>query len=257
MIRGEKLADWCPEKYARFTGQRLRPALDLLRALPNLPNGPVIDLGCGSGAVGPALAALGRDITGIDNSPAMLEKAAITGAYAHISLSDISIWSPETPPALIFSNAALHWLPDHETLLPRLAAMLAPAGTLAVQLPAMNDAPSHATWLTLARRMFGFAPDDTPGILGPAQYHALLSPLGQLHLWQTEYFQILPESESGHPVRNFTESTFAKPVLDALAPDKRAALITAYDAAMETHYPRLQDGSVVFPFRRLFFTLSR
>jgi len=257
MTRGGKLADWNPEKYARFTGQRLRPALDLLRALPNLPDGPVIDLGCGSGAVGPALAALGRDITGIDNSPTMLEKAATTGIYANATLANIGTWSPETPPALIFSNAALHWLPDHETLLPRLAAMLAPAGALAVQLPAMNDAPSHATWLTLARRMFGFAPVDTPGILGPAQYHALLSPLGQLHLWQTEYFQILPESESGHPVRNFTESTFAKPMLDALAPDKRAALITAYDAAMETHYPRLKNGSVVFPFRRLFFTLSR
>ena len=48
--------DWNPETYARFRGLRLRPALDLLAQVRDLPEGPVIDLGCGNGAVGPALA---------------------------------------------------------------------------------------------------------------------------------------------------------------------------------------------------------
>ena len=49
--------DWNPETYARFRGLRLRPALDLLAQVGELPAGDIADLGCGAGAVGPALAA--------------------------------------------------------------------------------------------------------------------------------------------------------------------------------------------------------
>ena len=49
--------DWSPETYARFRGLRLRPALDLLAQVGDLPPGDVIDLGCGDGAVAGALAA--------------------------------------------------------------------------------------------------------------------------------------------------------------------------------------------------------
>ncbi|MEH6750822.1 MAG: methyltransferase domain-containing protein, partial [Paracoccaceae bacterium] len=90
----------------------MRPALDLLRALPPLPEGPVVDLGCGNGAAGPALATLGRTVTGIDASPAMLGEARETGVYASLHQMDIAAWTSEAPaPALIFCNAVLHWLP--------------------------------------------------------------------------------------------------------------------------------------------------
>jgi trans-aconitate 2-methyltransferase len=50
--------DWSPGAYDAFRDFRLRPALDLLtRVPPDLPEGDVVDLGCGSGAVGPALRA--------------------------------------------------------------------------------------------------------------------------------------------------------------------------------------------------------
>ena len=50
------MPDWDPEAYARFRDLRLRPALDLLARVPQLPAGDVVDLGCGAGAAGPALA---------------------------------------------------------------------------------------------------------------------------------------------------------------------------------------------------------
>ena len=67
-------SDWNPERYARFGGLRLRPALDLLAQVGHVPDGAVIDLGCGNGAVGGALAARfeGRALVGVDSSPAML-----------------------------------------------------------------------------------------------------------------------------------------------------------------------------------------
>jgi trans-aconitate 2-methyltransferase len=46
-----------------------------------------------------------------------------------------------------------------------------------------------------------------------------------------------------------------RPFLDVLDPAQGAALIAAYDAALRAAYPPEVDGSVLFPFRRLFFTL--
>src|SRR5690606_31994413 len=127
---------------------------------------------------------------------------------------------------------ALHWLPDHATLVPRLAGYLAPGGTLAVQLPHQNNAPSHRVWLSLAEEMFPgrVDPSQGPDVLRPAEYHRLLSPLGALTLWETEYYQNLEACTQGHPVRRFTETTYARPVLAALDPAEQAQLIAAYEA---------------------------
>ncbi len=62
------------------------------------PRRPVIDLGCGTGAVGRRLAELGiTTVDGVDLSPEMIAVAASTGAYRHLSIADLN---------------ALHTLPD-------------------------------------------------------------------------------------------------------------------------------------------------
>ena len=251
--------DWNPGTYHRFRGQRLRPALDLIAALPDLPPGDIIDLGCGSGASGPALAGLGRAVHGVDLSPAMLAEARATGVYASLTEGDIATWTASAPPALIFSNAALHWLSDHATLLPRLAAMLTPGGTLAVQMPHQNNAPSHRVWVSLVTEHFPGRYDATatPGILSAVDYRRLLAPLGTLALWETEYFQVLDACVDGaHPVRRFTEATFARPILAQLDSAAQAQLIASYETVMDHAYPRSADGTALFPFRRLFLTLT-
>lgn len=257
-MTGVRDTDWDPGAYHRFRGLRLRPALDLLRSLPALPEGPIVDLGCGSGSVGPALATLGRPIIGVDGSPAMLAEAEKTGVYTRLIQTDIDAWTPDGAPALIFSNAALHWIPGHDTLMPRLAGALVRGGVLAVQMPHQNNAPSHRLWPSLVQEFWGDGYDGVlpPGAHNPAYYHRLLAPLGKMSLWETEYYQNLDARDDGHPVRRFTEATYARPLLNALEPDMRTRLISLYEAAIDKTYPKAADGSVLFPFKRLFFTLS-
>ena len=255
------MRDWRPDSYGRFSDVRLQPALDLLTRVGEVPEGDIIDLGCGSGVMGAALASRfpGRDLIGIDRSPAMLGKALATEWFTDLQQCDIADWTPSRPVALIYSNAALQWLGGHEALLPRLVRMLVPGGALAVQMPHQNPAPSHRGWAEAFMRVFGNREvGKGPEVLGPEDYFDLLAPFGDVQLWQTEYVQHLPASGDGHPVRLFTESTFARPYLEAAGDTKQQArLIDAYEEAMAEVYPLREDGSVLFPFRRLFFVLRR
>lgn len=255
MNQAEK--DWNPEAYARFRGLRLRPALDLLAQVGDLPAGAVVDLGCGDGAAAAALKArFDRTLVGVDASPAMLGRAQ---GYDRLTEADIARWQPDTAPALIFSNAALHWLGDHARVLPRLAGLLVPGGTLAVQMPRQFLAPSHRFLRDIAASLF---PDRfdylhyTPPVATAAEYHALLQPLGQVDAWETDYIQRLDASAGMHPVQAFTGSTAMRPVLEKLNAVEEAAFRSAYDQALGSAYPLQPDGSVLLPFRRVFFTLK-
>lgn len=255
---GDAAQDWNPGDYARFADLRLRPALDLLAQVGPLPDGDVVDLGCGAGAAAGALARRfpGRPLIGVDASAAMLAEAR---GYGRLTEADIAVWRPEAPPALIFSNAALHWLPGHAGLMPRLAGMLAPGGTLAVQMPGQHDAPSHRLLREVAVRLFPDRfdlADWQPPVADPAAYWALLSPLGRVNAWETTYIQHLPAVAEGHPVRAFSASTAMRPWVAGLSATETAAYLAAYDAALAAAYPLLPDGSALLPFRRVFFTLE-
>ena len=252
--------DWDPTRYAAFRDLRLRPALDLLAQVPELPLGEVVDLGCGDGAVGPALVARypTRSLVGLDTSEAMLANAALRRCYERVELADISDWQPEVPPALIFSNAALNWLPDHAALMPRLAGMLAPGGVLAVQMPQQGGAPSHRLLQEVADRLFpGRFPSKPAPVLQAGGYAELLLPFGEVRAWTTDYIQMLDPVPLGHPVRAFTESTAMRPFVAEMSPEERRAYVAAYDAALVDAYPALPDGRVLFPFTRVFFILER
>lgn len=259
-VCGEK-SDWNPETYARFRGLRLRPALDLLAQVGALPGGAIVDLGCGGGAVGAALAARWPDRArlGLDASPAMLAEARATGAYTALIEADAANWAPAMPVALIFSNAALHWLPDHAVLLPRLAGLLVAGGMLAVQMPRQFKAPSHRFLRDIAASMFperfDFAQYEAP-VRPAATYWQMLAPLGHVDAWETDYVQRLDPSQGMHPVRRFTESTAMRPFLEKLNPDEAAAFGHAYEAALAVAYPLQPDGAVLLAFRRVFFVLT-
>lgn len=256
--------DWNPGAYARFRGLRLRPALDLLTRIEDIPSrGPVVDLGCGAGAVGPVLSQRFPDhrLVGVDISPAMLAEAGKTGAYDWITQADIATWQPDgDPPALIYSNAALHWLGAHEALMPRLVALVAPGGTLAVQMPGQFEAASHRLLREIAAEMFPDrfdVSDFFPPVAAPEDYARLLVPLGRVEAWETTYVQRLDPVLSEHPVRRFTEATAMRPFVERLTDEEAGAFVSAYEAELSAAYPIEDDGTVLFPFRRVFFTVTK
>jgi len=246
--------NWNPGAYNKFRDLRLQAAIDLAQAVPEIPTAPVLDLGCGNGNAGHLLARFNQPIWGVDSSQTMLADAQRTANYDHLIQEDLTKWAPSQRFGLIFSNAVLHWVEDHRTLLPKIATWLAPNGVLAVQVPNQNNAPSHKAWRDVyaAHVQGAIQPDTAPSILSAAEYADILAPLGAFRIWETEYFQTLPPSDQNHPVTEFTKTTYGRAFLEAVPVDERAALLTAYNAIMETAYPRNSKGIVHFPFRRLF-----
>lgn len=248
---------WNPDQYLKFSAPRLRPAVDLLAAVPLANARVVYDLGCGAGNVTRLLAERwpAAEITGVDDSPAMLEKAASAVAGVRWVERSLGEWRAERPADLIYSNAALHWLPAHRELFPALFAQLAPNGVLAVQMPRNFDAPSHLAiaetvcdgpWRARLEPLLQPAP-----VAPPDFYHDLLAPLAErVDIWETEYLQVL---EGQDPVKEWTKGTWLKQFLDALDDAaEREVFEKAYAVRVAAAYPMRADGKTLFPFRRLF-----
>jgi trans-aconitate 2-methyltransferase len=265
-------AAWNPAQYLKFGGERLRPGYELLaRVDDDLRPGPAYDLGCGTGEHARAIAARWTDrrVTGLDHSADMLKRAAAAPAPTNLSWqqADIARWSPPVPPTLIFSNATLHWLPDHGALFPRLMQMVTHGGTLAVQMPGNFREPSHTLIRDLAltpRYRAKLGPLTESGgslrddlVQAPDFYYGALSPLaaaGGIDLWHTTYMTALTGER---PVLEWIKGSILRPALGRLDAGERAAFEDDLAARLADAYPKRADGITLFPFRRIFMVARR
>jgi trans-aconitate 2-methyltransferase len=254
--------DWSASNYLRFEEERTRPAADLLARVPTTDPRLVVDLGCGPGNSTELLVRRfpAAAVSGVDLSPDMLGAARERLPGVTFVEADVARWEPDRSPDLIFANAVLQWLPDHEVLLPRLMRWLAPGGALAVQLPDNLAEPSHVAMAEIARAGRWSVPlqdaeQARTVILPPGGYYDLVSPFAShVDIWRTVY---------QHPVRGaaaiaaFFGSTGLKPYLDRLPPDEREIFAARYAERMRDAYPIRADGLALLSFPRLFVVAVR
>ncbi len=245
---------WDPSVYERFARERSLPFFDLAGFVRPALEMRVLDLGCGTGALTRVLHERtgARQTLGIDSSAEMLERAA---AQCTLGLSfqqaDIATFSPERPVDLVLSNAALHWLGDHEALFPRLFAMVAPRGQLAVQVPANDDGVAHrvaaevAAEEPFARALGGFVRRSS--VLSPAAYAELLYKVGfrHQHVRLQVYAHVLDDPDQ---VVEWVRGT----LLTAYSERLEAA---TYEAFLARYRARLAE--VLGPTRPVFFPYPR
>lgn len=176
---------WDPDRYARFAAERRQPFLDLLALVSPIPGGRAVDLGCGTGELTRELhqRTAAAETLGIDSSAAMLAKSEpYAGGGVRFEPGDIGTFAPERTFDLVFSNAALHWIADHDSMLARLTRAVAPGGQLAFQVPDNFDHPSHrAVEQAASEEPFRSELGGTAhprNVLAPEAYAAILHRLG-------------------------------------------------------------------------------
>lgn len=253
---------WNPGAYLTYASERTQPFIDLLQRVRAPQATSILDLGCGAGNGMPVLRGMWPHarITGVDSSAEMLDRAREATDDDRISYrrSDIREITLDEPADLVVSNAALQWLPDHRALLPRLMDLVAPGGTLAVQVPGNFGAPSHRLLAELAGREPYATHVDAGSLLQPTAEVAdymldVARPGWQIEGWETRYHHVLTGED---PVFEWISSAAARPVLQALPEPELSAFVAEYKAALREAYPKTALGTIL-PFRRLFLIARR
>jgi trans-aconitate 2-methyltransferase len=246
---------WNPEQYARFGAERSQPFFDLLSLVQPIPGGRAVDLGCGTGELTRVMheRSGARATIGIDNSETMLERSAqYAGQGLTFRLGTILRFAPRTPVDLIFSNAALQWVPDHPKLFERLDAGLAPGGQLAVQMPANHDHASHTVANSVAmEEPFRTALDGFVRVVpvqAPEWYAALLHGLGfaEQHVRLQVYGHVLAGPEE---VIEWVRGTYLTSYQERLSPELFETYLERYRSALLSALPA--DRPYFYPFKRL------
>lgn len=254
--------DWDPGLYLKFEDERTQPAIDLVNRIRIGDPRRIVDIGCGPGNSTRVLARRwpNANLTGVDDSPSMLEQARAGDTGGKWILADARAYDPDARFDIVFSNAALQWMPGHETLIPRLFGMTADGGALAVQLPAFNRMP-----LGIAIRKIASLPEwreKTAGCeamltcLDYAEYYTILARLSaRVELWETRYIHVMDTHES---IIEWSRGTGMRPFLDRMdGADERARFERAVRIELEKDYPAMENGRILFPFFRFFFIAYR
>lgn len=256
------MSDWNPQQYLKFKSERTQPSIDLVTRI--MIDGPetIIDIGCGPGNSTQILHRRwpDADIVGLDSSQKMIEKARQDYPGQKWMVGDASDLDTNQNYDIVFSNATLQWIPNHDVLIARLFNAVNENGVLAVQVPANDESPLHKALLSVARsqKWQGY----TSGCEKLLTYHnfeyyynVLISLTDDFDIWETMYYHVL---ESHEALLEWYRSTGMKPFLERLPDDgARAEFEREILMQCKSFYPIQTDGEILYPFKRLFFTANK
>lgn len=253
---------WNAELYLQYANERTQPSIDLAARIQLAQPKRIVDLGCGPGNSTKVLRSRWpeSEIVGLDNSAEMIAKARAEFPHARWELGEIATWQPAQSFDLVFSNAALHWVPDHAALIPRLFSQVVSGGALAVQMPAHLESPVHRAILEIADnsewRAQTAAARGMVRVESPEFYYDVLCrQAARIELWVTVYQHVMNGPEG---IVDWIRGTGLRPFLQALSTDdQRTRFAGKLLERVSADYPHRADGKIIFPFRRLFFVAYR
>ncbi len=214
---------WKPADYAlnaRFVSDYGAGVVELLDPRPGER---ILDLGCGDGALTKRLEASGATVVGVDASPSMVDEARRRGVDAHVARAEALPFEAEFD--AVFSNAALHWVPEAEQVLACIRRALRPGGRVAVEQGGAGNVEA-------VRRALVLELDETHGIATDLS-NVWYFPATHLHAARLAAagfeIRLLERFARPTPVNGMEAwlHTLAAPVLATLPEDRRDAFAKA------------------------------
>ena len=123
---------WDPERYARnarFVAELGAPVVELLAPRAGER---ILDLGCGDGALTVKLVAMGCEVVGVDASALQIEAARKSGLDARLADGENLPFDGEFD--AVFSNAALHWMKNADSVIAGVWRALRPGGRFVAEM---------------------------------------------------------------------------------------------------------------------------
>jgi len=153
---------WISETYRENAAYVSALGAAVVALLDPRPGERILDVGCGEGSLTEKIMAAGAAVVGIDASPEMIAGAAARGLDARLINAEQLPFEQEFD--AVFSNAALHWVRDHDAMLAGVHRALKPGGRFvaefgghgniaAIQI-AIRAVLSRRGWETNIRRYY-------------------------------------------------------------------------------------------------------
>lgn len=252
------MTDWNSAQYLMFKNERTQPAIDLVNRIYVDNPRKIVDIGCGPGNSTQVLAQRFPNayILGIDSSLNMIETAKRDYPNLHFKVcdagKDLSILDNDFD--VVFSNACIQWIPNHNELLRNMIGLLRKGGMLAVQTPMNYEEPIHKiiSEVSTSEKWRSEFPNHRIFYnLTQSEYFELLSEISsEFSMWETTYCHKLKSHEN---IMEWYRSTGLRPYLNALSDEKKKSFEQDIFERVVKEYPVQKNGNVIFRFPRFFF----
>ncbi len=245
---------WNPEAYAQHGAFVPGLAGDVVEWLNAQSGERILDLGCGDGQLTERLAATGAELTGVDASPQMVAAARAHGIHADHASAELLPYSNASFDA-VFSNAALHWVRDHDAMMSEVHRVLRHGGRFVAEMGGHGNiaAISVAFAAVLARHGFAGREDEVNYYPTPREYTRRLAH----HGFTVERMELIPRPTllSTGGMAEWLR-TFRRGVLDTL-PESTRETIVSETTGLLARALRDSEGNWTADYVRLRFIAKR
>lgn len=212
--------DWSAAGYAANARFVADLGAEVLGLLAPRAGERILDLGCGDGALTVKLVAAGASVVGVDGAPDMVRAACALGLDARVMDGQHLAFGPEFD--AVFSNAALHWMPDGAAVIAGAFRALKPGGRFVGEFGGHGNIAAIVTALNAALTARGLDAGKLRRWYPTAERYASMLREGG---FEVESAVIIPRPT---PLPTGIEgwlATFAAPLLPDLPALDRAALM--------------------------------
>jgi trans-aconitate methyltransferase len=221
---------------------------DLIDLLDPQPGERILDLGCGTGHLTSQIAARGAEVIGLDASASMIAQARQNYPKLKFALADARTFDLGSGFDAVFSNAALHWIPEPTLVIASVARALKPAGRFVLEMGAKGNIARIVEVLTAVLEEAGYQANNPWFFPSAGEYASVLEQQGfeVEALWTIERWNKLEHPERG--LREWLEM-FAGVWFESVPAKARAAIVAEIESRLR---PTLfRDNAWWADYRRL------
>ena len=239
----------------------MQPSSDLAARIEIKNCRRALDVGCGSGMSTLCLKRRfpNAEILGADFSQAMLSKARALLPDTQFVLRDCSKPLSDLGKFdVVFSNAFLQWLENQDEFVAHTKELLNEGGVLAMQIPLFAEM-EIAKIIEHSARKFSSELGEKNLFDGMCvaknfsaeNYYEIFSKnFSRVEMWQTNYFH---QMRSIDEIVDFVRGTALLPYLERLDEAQSTEFLRMLKTETAAHYKPCANGTVLFPFCRVFF----
>ena len=244
--------DWNADRYVKNAAFVSEYGSAVANLLGDIEGKKVLDLGCGDGRLTQELVDKGAKVIGVDASESMIDSARAKGLEAYV-LDALEMAYIEEFDS-IFTNATLHWIPDHPRLASNVYNALKPGGEFVGEFGGHGNVAAINTAIRGVLAKHGYSWTGKKPVIYPSvqKFQSVLEGAG----FNVEYIELIPRpTPLPTGIRGWLE-TFGKSFLEDAEPEVQKAMI---DEIEELLAPALQDeyGNWTADYIRLRFKASR